>query len=466
MGLAAILFAASTMGGHGIVLEQKLYRHFVSEADLIIQGEVVDKAFRSSSGADGEEAREGSRLPHTFVTIAIEQTLKGLSENPESLTIRYSGGISQDGEAIMATSGTPMLDVGDRGVFFVRRAPESRHPHPQPLVGLKQGFTRFLEENQVMNEMGYELILTDDPVFAARIHPDDVRDYEVLAQHLREPDNAAEEKLLSRLSEAAHQIIREPESASQLPPEALTFRLSGPQAQRLMETMEDSEHSLRELLQRLMPQKFRAISGSIAEAILYRDLNHALFNRELFMPKDLQEVSLRPETKELVEQDPNEMPIGQVLKRNRRVIEDLFPNLVVRSFDRSPVLGRYRPIEAMMTTRIGEHEVRMKRLPVPEGEGEAPEPEELPKGKVLGQEAFLEHLKAMIKIAISREGQKEESNPVVGFDPDEPFTVSPPKPSAPPRSLSLPAREPRNDREAAEFEALQESEGNPVVDRP
>ena len=121
----------------------------------------------------------------------------------------------------------------------------------------------------------------------------------------------------------------------------------------------------------------------------------------------------------------------------------------------------------MMTTRIGEHELRMKRLPIPDGEeGGSPTPEPLPQGKVLGQDAFLQHLKAMIKIDLAREGQKDESNPIVSFDPDEPFTVEAPQPSGAPRSLSLPEREPRNAQEAAEFEALQESGGNPVVGTP
>lgn len=83
--------------------------------------------------------------------MQIQDVLKGEPENPETIVLRTEAGVLPDGETFRITSGVPLFDVGDTGIFFINRNPENGRPTNDPLVGLDQGFTRFLPDGSAMN---------------------------------------------------------------------------------------------------------------------------------------------------------------------------------------------------------------------------------------------------------------------------------------------------------------------------
>ena len=117
LGLAADSLLASTF------LSAE-FKEVVSAASTIVRGRVNDvRAYRSASG-EVESA----------VTIAVEATLKG---SPGSfVSMRLPGGTIGQYRTVMM--GAPVMQVGERAVFFLKSAPDSSlWP-----VGLAQGIYR------------------------------------------------------------------------------------------------------------------------------------------------------------------------------------------------------------------------------------------------------------------------------------------------------------------------------------
>jgi hypothetical protein len=117
LGLAADSLIASTF------LSAE-FKEVVSAASTIVRGRVNEvRAYRSVSG-DVESA----------VTIAVETTLKGSTQT--FVSMRLPGGTIGRYRTVMM--GVPVMQVGERAVFFLKTAPDnSLWP-----VGLAQGIYR------------------------------------------------------------------------------------------------------------------------------------------------------------------------------------------------------------------------------------------------------------------------------------------------------------------------------------
>lgn len=453
--IAGLILFFTMPSAWAVIIDERPYRNLVQEAALIIRGEVTETLFRSGQNPGG-----GEPLPYTFVSIRIEETLKGRSENPERIVLRVPGGLSEDGEQVSVLAGSPRFDVGDTGVFFIRRDPETGRAPEDPLVGLKQGFTRFNPDGSVVNELAYEPLLSSDPALAARLHPREIRDYAALAERLKEPRNAAERSLARYVSEAALMLMEDPEAWRELSSAQWSMRMSDDRARGIEESGALQDRSLKSLLQTVLPGKFQVQLRSPLEAMLYRDLNHALFEVDLFPVASLEGIELRPEVRRLAESDPRAMDLPMLLKRNRRILEELFPGLVYRSLDETLIVGRYRPLPSIMTTEYGPHTYRMNIVALPESEGENPVPGGPPAGKALSRQEFLSHLRTMVR-ELHTASELEALPAVESADAEAAFTATFHPPVATPPTYNF---EPDAD-EDDESRRLQENRGNPVIDQ-
>lgn len=85
------------------------FRQVVSDATLIVRGRITDvRAVRSAAG-DVE----------TVATIAVDAALKG--DAPAFVAMRLPGGTIGRYRTVMP--GTPLVRVGEAGIYFLKRAP-------------------------------------------------------------------------------------------------------------------------------------------------------------------------------------------------------------------------------------------------------------------------------------------------------------------------------------------------------
>lgn len=108
---------------------------------------------------------DGSDMPHTFVTYAIEQIYKGFPPrtNPTQLMLRFEGGqsdkVSPLGRAYLLGESYPLFDLGDRDILFVKGNAQS----PCPLTDCHSGRFRVLTDpndpipNLIFSELGMEI---------------------------------------------------------------------------------------------------------------------------------------------------------------------------------------------------------------------------------------------------------------------------------------------------------------------
>ena len=90
----------------------------------------------------------GDEIIVSDTTVVVEESLRGgLSSPASTLRIEVEGGTL--GELTLDVSDMPVLEVGDRGVFFVDRSPRGGHR----LHGRAGGLFR-LESDQVVDEAG------------------------------------------------------------------------------------------------------------------------------------------------------------------------------------------------------------------------------------------------------------------------------------------------------------------------
>lgn len=159
---------------------------YVSEADFIFKGRVINIAYRNSEGEplldpntggplldpNGNPIYEGgTNIPHTFVTYQIEEVYKGRAPQtfpggpPDSnVTLRFMGGQSQTNTSdYLMVSNIPLFDVSDRDILFVNGNTEESCP----LIDWFAGRFRILRdpndpdgrlEFKIFNELGLEVI--------------------------------------------------------------------------------------------------------------------------------------------------------------------------------------------------------------------------------------------------------------------------------------------------------------------
>lgn len=119
--LAAVWGGATTLASTFLTAE---LREVVSDAATVVRGRVTDvRAVRSPAGE-----------VESIVTIAVESVLKGAAD--AFVSMRVPGGTIGRYRTVM--TGAPVMRVGDRAVFFLKRGPGNAF---WP-VGLSQGIYR------------------------------------------------------------------------------------------------------------------------------------------------------------------------------------------------------------------------------------------------------------------------------------------------------------------------------------
>lgn len=108
--LLPLLLTAAAPGLRATSVVPPHFPELVAEADAIYRGRVTDIEPR-------RVARGAGSVIKTFVTFAIERTLKG-PEQP-AITLEFLGGTI--GDESLAVSGMPKFALGERGFVFVQK---------------------------------------------------------------------------------------------------------------------------------------------------------------------------------------------------------------------------------------------------------------------------------------------------------------------------------------------------------
>lgn len=147
--ILAVLWVAVTAGATTVVPPS--FDELVRESELIFRGRVT--AVKSDWSGEGK-----GRAPATWVTFAVERTLRGSAG--ETITLEFMGG--EVGQKRLVLAGWPKFEVGDRGVFFV----ENREGRVCPLMRLRHGKYRIVSEsgNGSAVAAGVERVWRDDGV--------------------------------------------------------------------------------------------------------------------------------------------------------------------------------------------------------------------------------------------------------------------------------------------------------------
>jgi hypothetical protein len=111
LSTALLLLLTAARPTHATSVVPPSFPELVSEADGIYRGRVTAIDARRATAPDG------TAIIKTFVTFAIERTLKG-AERP-AITLEFLGGTIGD-ESLVVT-GMPKFTLGDTDYVFVRR---------------------------------------------------------------------------------------------------------------------------------------------------------------------------------------------------------------------------------------------------------------------------------------------------------------------------------------------------------
>ncbi|MFB3788137.1 MAG: hypothetical protein ACE15F_17390, partial [bacterium] len=298
-------------------------RHLVKEAELIFAGQVTAIQYKSSSVI----FRGGIPVPHTFVTCSINQVFKGRSAAGKSIILRLEGGPEEnDPSHVLEVEGVPVFRVGDEGLFFVRR----NGSQICPLVGWQQGFIR-IYEGAVYTYEGCELLLSEDPLYAARLHPLDIRDFTRLSQSLLSPKRSLDQLALADFSEESRKLMQDPDNLTLIK----TF-----DPQKLIYDIPTERINELGAMSRLIPYEIRSIPRNYNQMLMYRDLSLLLTKRGLFSADAVNSaISVRPSTARLLTLDQNRISLENLMLLNRRVLEDMYPTILTKSLDQTILAG-------------------------------------------------------------------------------------------------------------------------------
>lgn len=471
------LLICNTMASHAAQQYDSLARHWSKLAEAIVIGEVVDIQYKSSEPT----VDRATRVPHTFVTIKVEETIKGKiasdpATNEQQVTLRFFGGLSDDGEDIVLLSTSVLFDgpdgtaPGDRGMFFIF----GNGKQWVPLVSSGQGFTRFMGDRPINSKL-YQYAVTNHPFYAARIHPRDILDYEGLAQAIMSGQRAADKAVQEALSPETRSLIENPSSIDALDPK--TFRYYIPED--MHDTLRDDAPAVRVpgettadnvpigvnvWLKRLFPLSHRVMQHGLVESMLYRDLNFMLLRRNLFTPNNLADVELPPLVSQKLAELSDQTPIQDLMLLQRRILEALYPSLVLKTLDQTMVRGRYTELEPMIEHHIGPHVISHGEVQEDEEpENPLPTPSQNAPGRDATTAEFIAHVRALVELNHSAE-ELEAQQPVESVDINEPFELFTPEAvPVPDAGFDIPAPDSETDEDAAELKALEASDGNPVI---
>lgn len=123
----------------------------VAESELVFEGEVLAIDSRESDIASPDDVA----LPHTFVTLRLDHVLVGTQAAGSTITLRFIGGPTSNGDRVLRVSGVPQFRIGERNLLFVR----DNGATMCPLVGWEDGRFRVVG-NSLSDEFGREVWLT------------------------------------------------------------------------------------------------------------------------------------------------------------------------------------------------------------------------------------------------------------------------------------------------------------------
>ena len=107
-------------------------------ADFVFQGTVTSVEYKNSTVRNREDDDE---LVHTFVTYAVETSFKG-DDLPDRVTLRFQGGIVAERQEFVHIAGSPLFQVGDWDILFVKGNGQRRIP----LAGEAHGRLRVVND--------------------------------------------------------------------------------------------------------------------------------------------------------------------------------------------------------------------------------------------------------------------------------------------------------------------------------
>lgn len=372
IGLASPVYASN--------LYPVMDRHLVKEAELIFTGRVTAIQYKFSTPSTANE----KPIPHTFVTCSVDEVLKGVTPVSNIITLRLMGGASVDEPSkVLSVEGVPEFKLNDYGMFFVRENGKLLCP----LIGWQQGFIR-IENDIVSTYQGRELMLTGDPLYAARLHPLDIRDYPAVDKELSSSRRLVDGSLLSSLSDEARQIVNDPANRD---------LVKGFDVTRLTYEYPFRNNNEVDIVQRLFPTHWRAIPRGVGQMLVFRDMGAQLIQRKRFTESALNQLSLRASTKSMLALDQDRLPVEKVMLLNRRILEDAYPKIVTRSLDQTVLTGPAAVLSINPHAPIGGREVKEISQTGISVNGQTNDPDPTPAGTRLTREPYLAHLRTMVK---------------------------------------------------------------------
>ncbi|MFH1742837.1 MAG: hypothetical protein ABIH23_27860 [bacterium] len=407
----------------------------------MFQGKVVSIDYRSSSPMTPEQRP----IPHTFVTFSIQEVYKGLPQNRDTITLRFRGGLREEDGKVLDVEGVPSFNVGEEGVFFVC----GNGRQLCPLVGWGQGRYRIISGN-IYNDVGQEVLLSDDPVLAARIHPKDLQDHRRFETLLVKGQRKADQVVWGKLSNEAQILVHDPTLQSRMDPSRLTYA-----------PPKSLDPIAQEWAPKLMPAQFLQTPKNIQEALIFRDMNFMLLDRSLFSEADLEGIPLQPQISEILRQNRDNLPLERVLLMNRRILETVYPDVLLRSLDQTILSGQTVDLSEIRKGQIGSsiietvHHERQER----EGPPISPVP---PPGKRLTLDEFGAHITNMVQVLHTPE-ELRALPPVADADISQEFFVRPPNPVRPRSVAPMTPPTPTDPEEQEETRLFLESGRNPVL---
>ncbi len=105
------LLLALAAGVRATTVEPPSFPELVAEADAIYRGHVVAVQARRVEGAGG------ASVIKTFVTFAVEKTLKGAAQS--EVVLQFLGGTV--GDDTLEVDGVPQFSAGQREILFVQK---------------------------------------------------------------------------------------------------------------------------------------------------------------------------------------------------------------------------------------------------------------------------------------------------------------------------------------------------------
>jgi hypothetical protein len=149
---AGIVCAMTSFSGYAHDIKPFNLEESIQDSGLVFEGRVVEVENRVST----VQSEEHARLPHTFVTYAVDNVLKG-EYNDDLITLRFIGGQDPETGDYLTVEGVPSFNLDDRDILFI--SPENGQVMC-PLQGCEKGRFRVVGEN-LYSQHGREIILSD-----------------------------------------------------------------------------------------------------------------------------------------------------------------------------------------------------------------------------------------------------------------------------------------------------------------